>query len=140
MLVGVTYTAWVSIAEFNKDNFRNEPAYWQKIASYLPTDGKILALTQDYGYRLMYYGWRKVILWPNRGDLALADLRGSSKEFDNFFAKRIEGKDYFLITAFNQFNDQPDLKKMLNEHYPVYAQGTGYLIYDLAHPLAAASP
>lgn len=140
VLVGVTYTAWVSIAEFNKDNFRNEPAYWQKIASYLPTDGKILALTQDYGYRLMYYGWRKVILWPNQGELTLADLRGNSKEFDNLFAKRIEGKNYFLITAFNQFDKQPNLKKMLNQHYPVYAQGTGYLIYDLAHPLAAASP
>src|SRR5690606_25973031 len=45
----------------NQD-YRDEPAYWQEISSHLPGDGKIIALTQDYGYRLMYYGWRKVIL------------------------------------------------------------------------------
>jgi hypothetical protein len=61
-------------------------------------------------------------------------LRGSEKEFDDLFQKRIEGKRYFLITSFNQFEDQPDLKAMLSEHYPLLAQGPGYLIFDLAQP------
>lgn len=131
LLVGIAHPSWVSIAEFNRESYRNEPAYWQEIASYLPTDGKIIALTQDYGYRLMYYGWRKVTLWPTRGERTLASLRGSAKEFEGYFGKRTEGKDYFLITAFGQFNDQPDLKQMLADHYPVVAEGDGYLIYDL---------
>ena len=115
-------------------DYRNEPAYWQEIASHLPDDGKIIALTQDYGYRLMYYGWRKVVLWPNRGEQALNALRGSEKAFQDYFAKRIQEKRYFLITAFRQFEDQPDLKQMLNEHYPLLAEGQGYLIFDLAQP------
>jgi len=135
-LVGIAFPAWLSIAEQKRENFRNEPAYWQEIASHLPTDGKILALTQDYGYRLMYYGWRKVILWPNRGELKLSELRGVSREFEDFFARRIEGKRYFLVTAFGQFNDQPDLKQILAERYSLIAQGDGYLIYDLEHPLS----
>jgi hypothetical protein len=105
-----------------------------EIASYLPTDGKILALTQDYGYRLMYFGWRKVILWPTRGEKNLAALRGKEKEFEQFFARRIEGKNYFLITAFGQFNDQLDLKQTLYDHYPLVAEGDGYLIFDLTKP------
>lgn len=136
-LVSIAFPAWLSIAEQNRENFRNEPAYWQEIASYLPTDGKILALTQDYGYRLLYYGWRKVVLWPNRGERKLSELRGISKEFEEYFAKRVEGKSYFLVTAFGQFNDQPDLKQILNDRYPLIAQGDGYLIYDLEHPLSS---
>ncbi len=133
VLAGVAFPAWQSVAELKREDYRIEPAYWQQIATYLPTDGKIIALTQDYGYRLMYYGWRKVTLWPVRGERTLSDLRGSNKEFEEFFAKRTEGKDYFLITAFNQLNDQPDLKQMLEEHYPLAADGDGYLIYDLAN-------
>ncbi len=137
-LAGIAYPAWVSISTQKAENDRKEPAYWQEIASFLPDDGKILALTQDYGYRLMYYGWRKVILWPNRGELALSALRGSEKEFDSYFQKKIEDKSYFLVTAFGQFNDQPELQKTLDDHYPVYAKGDGYIIYDLQNPIAAA--
>jgi zinc transporter ZupT len=140
LLVGIIFPAWESIATMKAENDRLEPAYWEKIASYLPTDGKIVALTQDYGYRLMYYGWRKVVLWPNRGEIKLSQLRGIPKEFQSYFAKQTTDKSYFLITAFNQYNDQEDLKKMLSDNYPVYAQGNGYLIFDLTHPLTAAAP
>lgn len=130
-LVWVAFPAWVSIAEQNKADYRHEPAYWEEIASHLPTDGKIIALTQDYGYRLMYYGWRKMSLWPNAGERNLSNLRGSNKEFGNYFQKRTDGKDYFVITAFNQFNRQEDLKQMLYDNYPVHAEGDGYLIFNL---------
>ncbi len=117
-----------------EQDYRNEPAYWQEVASHLPDDGKIIALTQDYGYRLMYYGWKKVILWPNRGEQNLNALRGSEKEFAEYFVKRTEGKRYFLITAFRQFEDQPDLQQMLYDHYALLEEGQGYLIFDLSQP------
>jgi 4-amino-4-deoxy-L-arabinose transferase-like glycosyltransferase len=135
VLIGIAFPAWQSVAELKREDFRGEPAHWQQIASYLPTDGKIVGLTQDYGYRLEYYGWRKVALWPVRGERTLASLRGSEKEFEAYFAKRTEGKDYFLVTSFNQLDDQPDLKQHLQKHYPLIAEGSGYLIYDLVHPL-----
>jgi hypothetical protein len=128
------FSSWQALIPLYSQNYRNEPAYWQKIASYLPADGKIIALTQDYGYRLMYYGWRKVVLWPNRGEIKLSILRGSNKEFDAFFAKRIEGKSYFLITAFGQYQDQPLLQQMLTTNFPLVAQSPGFLIFDLQHP------
>jgi hypothetical protein len=140
VVLGLFYTSWLSIATFKGADYRSEPAHWQQIAATLPDDGSIIALTQEYGYPLMYYGQRKVSLWPNRGERALSSLRGSAKEFQSYFAKRIEEKSYFLITAFNQLNDQPDLKQALSEGYPVLAEGDGYLIYDLRNPLPAQSP
>jgi 4-amino-4-deoxy-L-arabinose transferase-like glycosyltransferase len=128
------YSTWQALIPLYSQDYRNEPAYWQQITSYLPGDGKIIALTQDYGYRLMYYGWRKVVLWPNRGEIKLSILRGSNKEFEDFFKKRIEGKSYFLITAFGQYQDQPALQQMLSDNFPILAQGSGYLIFDLQHP------
>jgi len=140
LLIGLLYPAWVSIATFKSADYRGEGEHWQQIASLLPDDGAIIALTQEYGYPLMYYGQRKVALWPNRGERSLAELRGSNKEFEELFSNRVEGKSYFLITAFNQFDDQPELKQALAEGYPVLAEGDGYLIYDLQNPLPAQNP
>jgi 4-amino-4-deoxy-L-arabinose transferase-like glycosyltransferase len=128
------FGAWQALIPMIARDYRNEPAYWQEIAAYLPEDGKIIALTQDYGYRLMYYGWRKVVVWPNRGEIKLSILRGSQKEFQDFFIKRIDGKSYFLITAFNQYADQPVLQEILQNNFPIFAQGNGYLIFDLMNP------
>jgi hypothetical protein len=134
-ILAVAYPVWVARSTMAAEDNRKEPAYWQEIASYLPTDGKIIGLTQDYGYRLMYFGWRKVDLWPSRGDRNLAALRGRSKEFEDYFAKHTQDVSYFLVTAMGQLNDQPDLKELLSTQYPVAAQGDGYIIYDLANPL-----
>jgi hypothetical protein len=35
----------------------------------------------------------------------------------------------------NQFEKQPELKKLLSDNFPVYAEGDGYLIFDLRNPL-----
>jgi hypothetical protein len=138
IMAALVYGSWQALIPLYSRDYRNEPAYWQEIASYLPEDGKIIALTQDYGYRLMYYGWRKVVLWPNRGEIKLNVLRGSEKEFREYFVKRIDGKSYFLITAFGQLEDQPALKETLYENFPIQAQGDGYLIFDLLHPTTTA--
>ena len=130
----LVYYSWLALVPLRARDYRDEPVLWQTAASYLPTDGKIIALTQDYGYRLMYYGWRKVTLWPNRGEQKLSELRGSEKEFETYFVKQTQNISYFLITSFRQFDDQPDLKAYLEAHYPILAQGAGYLIYDLTSP------
>jgi len=134
MLLAVMFPSWESIATLKAENFRKEPAYWQKIGDLLPADSKIIALTQDYGYRLMYYGWRRVDLYPSSSEQELAELRGREKEFMKSFTKRIDDKDYFLVTAMGQLNNQPDLKQLLYDRYPLIAKGDGYLLFDLTHP------
>jgi hypothetical protein len=135
LLVTMGYWTLTSIIKFNQEDFRDVPAYWEEIGSKLPTDGKFLGLTQDYGFPLAYYGWRKVTIWPVIGERQLAALRGREKGFEEFFNKRSEEKSYFLVTSFNQLDRQPDLKAHLSANYPVFAEGSGYLIYDLRNPL-----
>jgi 4-amino-4-deoxy-L-arabinose transferase-like glycosyltransferase len=133
-LLILAYFSYVAAGILRGQDYRGEPAYWQEIVSYLPTNGKIIGITQNYGYRLQYYGWRKVVLWPPRGEFTLPELRGKQKEFDDYFAKKIAGKDYFLITSFDQYADQPELRQALEKGYKILADNDAYLIFDLTHP------
>lgn len=135
VLLLVVYPAWISITTARAEDNRAAPQYWAKIGALLPAEGRIIALTQSYGYPLMYYGWRKVTLWQTSGEQELAALRGREKDFETTFTNRLEGMDYFLVTALNQFEAQQDLKKALTEKYPLIAEGKGYLIFDLTQPL-----
>jgi 4-amino-4-deoxy-L-arabinose transferase-like glycosyltransferase len=134
-LVAAAYPAWVGRSILVAEDFRAEPAYWQEVGAALPADGEIVALTQDYGYRLMYYGWRKVDLWPITGEQDLAELRGSAEDFEARFRRYTQGQAYFVVTAFGQYNKQPDLRQRLEKDYPLIAQGDGYLVFDLRAPL-----
>ncbi|MCS6906980.1 MAG: glycosyltransferase family 39 protein [Anaerolineales bacterium] len=131
----VAYPAWISITTARAEDHRTAPQYWAQIGALLPPEGKIIALTQSYGYPLMYYGWRKVTLWQSTGEQELAALRRREKDFEAAFTNRLEGMDYFLVTALNQFEAQKELKKALYQRYPLIAEGNGYLIFDLRHPL-----
>ncbi len=136
VIVFLAFSAWTSVYQLGAYDFRNTPAIWEKISDAIPSDGKVLALTQDYGYPLMYFGWKKVNLWPDIAERNLASLRGKGEEDVMLeFNGRSKGKSYFLITDFDQFEDQPFLKELLYAEYPIYSQGDGYLIFDLEHPL-----
>ena len=76
----------------------------------------------------MLWGWRKVTLWPLSTDLAAA--RNADRDVAARFDELTAGKDYFLVTAFNQLDKQPDLKKIL-DGYPIAAEGDGFVLYDL---------
>jgi hypothetical protein len=118
-------------------DYRGDWGAWRKIGKELPTDGQIIALTNDYGLRVQYFGLQKVPTWPVAADLQMMSMREDNFKFDfnKFFAENTKDKAYFLITLFNELNAQPELKAMLNDNYPIYADGEGYLIYDLRHPL-----
>jgi len=128
MIAVIGYHAWVARSVLVAEDFRYEPKIWENIAAVIPEDANVIALTQDYGYRLMYFGWRKVNLWPL--DTDLAQLKNADRDTAARFDEITEGNDYFLVTAFGQLNQQPELKKILDEH-PVVDQGDGFILYDL---------
>jgi hypothetical protein len=124
----IGFQSWVSRSILAEESFRHEPAFWQQVGGAIPADAKVIGLTQDYGFRLMYYGWRKVILWPYSTELA--EVRNGNLDFSDRFGELTLGKDYFLVTAFGQLDKQPSLKKLLDA-YPVAVDGEGYVLYDL---------
>lgn len=136
LLAGVSgYYLYVTRSVLAVDNFRSEPIGWQRISEALPKDGPVIALTQDYGNRLMYFGLIKVSeYWPTTSGQNLSEAKGKGgKDFEATFAHLTEGRRYFLVTALGQLDVQPDLKKKLTA-YTLVGQGDGYLIYDLTQP------
>lgn len=127
----IGFQSYVARSILFAENFRSEPAYWQNVGDAIPANSDVIALAQDYGYRLMYYGWRRVDLWPLAS--GLAELRGNQLNAEKIFAEMAADKDYFLVTASNQLDKQPDLKKIL-DGYPIAAQGDGFVLYDLKKP------
>ncbi len=115
-------------------DYRLEPIAWRQIGEALPTDGATIALTHEYGYRLMYYGWRQVATWPTTLDQGLTLARGGnlSSDFAQYFVQTTHGYRYFLVTLFGELNAQPKLKAMLYDHYPIASQGDGYILFDLS--------
>jgi hypothetical protein len=39
--------------------------------------------------------------------------------------------DLFVVTSLPELENQPELGQYLSVHYPLIAEGDGYLIYDL---------
>jgi hypothetical protein len=98
----------------------------QKVDGY-----NIAGLTQDYGSRMAYWGWKYVTSWPTYGDLLYHDdLLGAQHDFERQFAAIAAKKDLFVVTDFTDLNLQPLLKAKLAT-YPVFAEGDGYVIYNL---------
>ncbi|RPH62117.1 MAG: phospholipid carrier-dependent glycosyltransferase [Chloroflexi bacterium] len=110
-------------------DYRPQAAFWAGVGDALGHQPGVLALTSDYGYPLAYYGWQNSSLWPQAGEAGA---------FRATFIDLARNKSYFLITDFDEFDRQPELQEYIRAHYPVLAQGKGYLIYDLLHRLKKA--
>ncbi len=129
LLVGLIASLWNTRNTLNAVDYRPEGKMWAEIRA--ETDGYNLAgLTQDYGARMAYWGWRNITAWPTSGDLIYSDTRGTGRDFEGFFEETVLKKDLFLVTDFDDLDRQPFLKEKL-ESYPVFAEGDGYVIYNL---------
>ena len=133
LLFALAYPAWISYTGLIGKDYRGEVVGWRLMGEALPPEGDIIGLTHDYGTRIGYYGWRAVALWPTQADFDVAALRSGegSPEFERLFEQKTAGKEFFLVTLMGEFEAQPALKAMLTEQYPVYAQGAGYIVFDL---------
>jgi 4-amino-4-deoxy-L-arabinose transferase-like glycosyltransferase len=131
LLVFTVYQAWAARSALVAEDFGAAPRLWKSIGEAIPENTDVIALTQDYGFDLMYWGWRKVQLWPL--NTALAEVRNDDRHLAERFEALTSGNDYFLVTAFGQLADQPALAAAL-DGYSIAAQGEGYVLYDLKSP------
>jgi hypothetical protein len=131
-ILAIAYPLWVARSNLLVRDYRHEPPIWREIGQSLPQDGNVIALTHDYGYRLMYYGWRKVSrLWPVGADLDVATIRGSDGIDRDYFEDHTRDARYFLVTLGGELERQAWLKDLLYENYVIIAEGDGYQIFDL---------
>lgn len=120
-----------------REDWRPEVDFWTMIGEKLGHDGSpVVAITPDYGYRLAYWGWQDVQSWYYAGDLDLRVLDGREINTVQWFEQRLVDKKFLIVTQLKNFATDPD-KGSIEMRYPIYAQGEGYIIYDLMHPKKA---
>ncbi len=133
VVLAAFYGLYVSRSTLVGNSYQNEPESWRRVGMAVPAARPFIALTADYGMRLNYFGWRSPgAMWPSGADyrlFALAD--GGERNFQDEFEGRTAGMDYFLVTALNEFENQPELKSYLEENYPLLVYGNGFLVFDL---------
>ena len=133
VLLGVGAGLWNTRDAMHKSDYRGQDAYWAHLGELIEHDGRTVALTQDYGYRLAYWGWTTPVYWPYTGDLALRQLAGHDLPgFQARFDEIVNGNHYFLVTDLEEYARQPQLQETLDTRYPVVSSGEGYLLFDLS--------
>jgi len=135
LVFGLFSVIWDVRNQMKAVDYRPEAAMWAEIGEQLDGKAGIVALIQDYGSRLEYWGGRGSVNWPHLGDEGYVNVRGGTLTFDELFKRYASKMGYFLVTDFEEFNRQPQLKERLYSFYPLYAEGDGYLIFDLNNPI-----
>lgn len=129
LLFGLLATTWNTRNILSATDYRPEEKMWQEIAQII--DGyNVAGITQDYGSRMAYFGWKSITSAPSYGDILYGSERGNQVDFEERYNELIAKKDLFLVTDFRDLNRQPLLKEKL-EALPIFATGDGYIIYDL---------
>jgi len=135
-------------------NYEKETEIMREIGEIVNHSTNNVFLTSDYGRSLAYHGELSGLPWPTQFSMQSReemDVPVPAKEeiFNSrylmmrthknslFDTKKAYGDyiqytpDYFIITAFEEFDNQPDLKEFLYNNFPVLAQTKDYLIFDL---------
>ncbi len=95
-------------------------------------ESKVVALSQDYGNRIAYFGWIKPKPWKSGENIDQAPILDSEiDQFEEYFREYTAGYDYFLITRISEFRRQEQLDNFLNEKFDILEEGGGYIIFDL---------
>jgi 4-amino-4-deoxy-L-arabinose transferase-like glycosyltransferase len=135
VLIGIAIPAWYARDLIVQANYYDQPGFWAEVGDKLGHDGGVVGLTEDYGYRLAYWGWQGSTNWFTSADIGLRYLAGQNVDLMQTFQHDTAGKKYFLVTLFGELDKEPTVKDLLYKDYPIYAQGPYYVIFDLQHPL-----
>lgn len=133
ILVSIFLTeGWSARILLKREDFRPVAAQIQAIAArFSPQDG-LVSLAPDYSLPLVYWGWLNTTNWFGVGDFALRQASGQDIDFKAYFDEQTRGRDYFLVTDFEELARQPQLQAEL-ENYPLVVEEPGLRIYDLRH-------
>lgn len=134
----ITLVAFIQIwnvrVELIRDDWRPDAQFWADLGEKLGQNGPVLTISQDYGYRLAYWGWQDVNSWYDTGDLDVRALDGRQINLLQRFQEQAAGKHFLVVTQSGKLDQQSEIKDYIYKTYPVFAEGQGYIIFDLTRP------
>jgi 4-amino-4-deoxy-L-arabinose transferase-like glycosyltransferase len=124
--------AWTVRSHMRAVDYRPLAESYREIGDILRDEGSVVALSKDYGYRLNYWGWLNTTHFPSAGDLWYQEKRGDPQSFAQVFDKHTKNRVFFLVTDFEEWEKQVELREYLLANYSLYADGENYLIFSLS--------
>ncbi len=123
--------AWTVRTELRSVDYRLLADTYLEIGDILRDEGSVVALAEDYGYRLNYWGWLNTSHFPSAGDLWYQEKRGDPQKFEQVFDKYAKNRAFFLVTDFDEWERQVELREYLFANHPLFAEDDTYLVFDL---------
>lgn len=117
---GLLVTVYNVRTDMKRNNYRAEASLWQEVGAWLGTQSQTVALVDDYGGGLKYWGWVMPLIWPTADDLRLQVENGSSQDFTERFEHAVDGRDFFLVSPISELERQPELAHALSRYRVVY--------------------
>lgn len=138
LAVAMVLALGVSGTELARQDFDDEVRIYEEVGEAVHHSTKTVYLTEDYGYPLEYYGWLAGKNWPSSarayGLSAMSDVDAEERFLTEYAGSSPE---YFIVTNLQEFQEQSDLRSLLNENFPLMVKTEDYLIYDLRNPASA---
>jgi len=122
---------WSARTLLKRQDFRPVVEQIQSIAAHFSPEDSLVSLAPDYSLPLVYWGWLNTTHWFGVGDFALREAAGQKMDFEEYFQNQTRGRDYFLVTDFEELARQPQLEMELKNHYPLVLEGPDFRVYDL---------
>jgi len=95
----------------------------------------VVSIAPFYSLPISYWGWVNVTNWLSIGDFNIRAMAGQEINVEETFREATADHDYFLVMNFDELNNQPEVKRLLEEGYPLVVKNPNYAIYDLRQPL-----
>ncbi|HEY9075637.1 MAG TPA: glycosyltransferase family 39 protein [Anaerolineaceae bacterium] len=140
-LIGITlFTLYTTRSTLRRTDFRPEPPLWRALAAKMEYDSaNVIGLFDDYGYRLMYWGYMMPANWSTTGDEQMRILAGQTLTPQDF--QTITGsKRFFVVQNLKELENQPILRNTLYNNYTIFDQTNAYIVFDLKSPKNATQP
>jgi len=131
LLFIIAIYGYEAYSTLKRTNYNQEVAFWQGMGIDLGHLTQVVALSEDYGYRLAYWGWISPANWMSIEDIRLRTESGQTYNFEQYFKSQVQGKDYFLVTLLDELEKQPELKQQLFDHYHIKQQTSRFILFDL---------
>ena len=121
--VGITY--WT----MRNQDYRAQVAMYEDIGRRLPPHEKVVALTEAYGWPLLYHGGVDVVPWPSQEQQRLF----GNQAFAALFRTLVKAQEaaFFVVTDWEEFGRQGTLRRYLRQCYPAWVETDTYVIFDL---------
>ena len=134
------------IGSIQRSDYLKKAAVFKEIGETVRHSTKTVFLTPHEGEPLMYHGWLGGKKWPGSwafriekfGYIKMTDFQELNRQANVQAVKRRFEEDfksdkpeYFIVTNFKEFEQQPDLKAFLATNFDKLAETEHYLIFDL---------